>query len=101
MAKHVIRGIQFDDENGLVIFEFVTPDTDLRASGMVMNHVIAVPVTEDPEDKLLAVAKAAHSALVFALEEFQASYAPPLPSEAVAEDEDDDEPGPYDNPNER
>lgn len=91
--KHVIRGVSFDPDSGGFVIEFLTPEADIRATGLVLNHALLIPAEEAFIDLLTELEESIQSALQRALQ---------LHADGPAiEVEEQDEPGPYDNPLER
>jgi hypothetical protein len=85
----VIRGLSFQEDGG-VAMEYTYPARDMKASGLVVNHTIYIPV-DDYEDEIDAISEAAVFLLRDALDDFSRadSIEDVLPPEDP-DDEDDD-----------
>lgn len=93
--QHIIRGATFDGDSGGFVIEYLTPASDIRANGLVHNHALLIPA-EDPfidllEDLEASLQRALRGGLRL-LADSQPMHIPEF---------DDDEPAPYDNPEER
>lgn len=91
MSDVLIRSIGITDE--AVILEYMKAE-DLAANGMERARVLAIPVGVCDE-QVETLLQAAEDLLDDAEQEFAAAGPPQF------EDEDDDAPSPYDNPNDR
>lgn len=95
MTTRAIRTITLYPD--VISIEYVEPEVDLAANGLVLNHVITIPVTSDREEEITALVNAGLDLLDDALEDHRST--PKLGEVALGEDED--ETSPYDNPGER
>lgn len=93
--SHFIRGVSFDAESGGYVIEYLTPTTDVRANGLVLNHALLIPAHDDFADLLEELEEALQRVLSAALDLH--ADGPPLPEL----EREDDGPSPYDNPLER
>lgn len=98
MSTHVLRGVTFDDQSESVVIEYMTPDRDVKRNGICLNHAVMIPALDEFRELLLDLHEACQRALQDSLAAFANADTVDLPS---AMDEDDDAPGPYDNPTER
>lgn len=96
MSGHLIRGVSFDLDTGGAVIEYVTPADDVRENGLVRNHALLIPPTDQFDESIVTLLRAAETALQFCLDAY--GQAPPLD---LTPEPDDDSAGPYDNPNER
>jgi hypothetical protein len=92
-VRHLIRSVVFQADGVIVNYAGVE---DVRESGLLLNHSLFIPFEEqfvDPIDELLIAARHAleHALATFAEEPVPSIQPPP----------DEDEPSPYDNPDER
>lgn len=92
--RFAIRGLAFHGEG--VTVDYVVPEQDLRANGLVQNRVLLIPAIEDYAGLLDDLVDAAQALLGRAVDDFHAT-----PAEDPDEDVETDEPSPWDNPNER
>lgn len=92
MSRRVIRGLAFD-ELGAVVIDFVDGDVDLLENGVLLNHTVQIPPTDEFTDVVTALEKAAHRVLDAALASVKTAQ--PV---VIADPDDDDSPSPYDNP---
>lgn len=93
MTSPIVRAINFLDDG--VTIDYANFDDDMRANGLMKNHILFIPHTEayaDMHDRLI---DAVLVVLRKGLKDFDASH-PPF--EETPEDSDSDEPGPYDHP---
>lgn len=95
LPPHVVRAITFDLQNGGVILEYFRPAVDVRENGLIANHTLAIPDSDEFDDLIIGLQKKTDSLLSFAL----ASLAAHQPAD-LTDPDDDSRPG-YDNPNER
>lgn len=96
--KHVVQAINFLPD-GSVSLQYTTPSVDVRQNGLIANHVLLIPDTDEYLDDLDLLRRQAERVLDGAIEDFK--RAAPIDFDQLALGEDDDEPGPYDNPAER
>lgn len=92
MSRMVVRGLAFD-ELGAVVIDYVDGDTDLLENGLLRNHSLQIPPTDEFDELLQDLEQACQKALGIALSSFDKTA--PL---VLEDDEDDEGPGPYDNP---
>lgn len=85
----LVRGVTFDPD-GSVVVEYCAPDQDLKANGVVVNHILMVPVGDQYDDEIETVLTAIQALLVDVLEDLPVMKPMPDPSDDEA-DEDDDE----------
>lgn len=83
----LIRSLQWSDEG--VAMEFITLTEDLKANGVVLNHVLTVPAGDDYDDELEALTEAAHALLEDVLEDLP--RLDPLPLEIEGPDDNDND----------
>ena len=98
VPQHLVRGLQFDLEDGGVVLEYLLPMEDIRDNGLVRNHTLAVPDTDEFDDLIAGVQRKVSALLSFALARLAASD-PVIPTDLG--EPDPDAPSPYDNPLER
>ncbi len=92
--RYLIRACSIDAETGGLVLEYLTPDSDVRNNGLVLNHALLVP----PEDQFLGLIDQVETVLQEVLQEVLTRFAEAGPLDLPAED---DGPSPYDNPEER
>lgn len=93
-AQHIIRGVSFDADSGGYVIEYLTPANDIRATGLVLNHALLVPA----EDPFIDLLEDLEESIQRALRRGLKLHADSDPLQLAV---DDDEPSPYDNPDER
>jgi hypothetical protein len=91
---HIIRGCSTDPETGGLVVEYLTPTTDVRHNGMVINHALLIP----PEDDFVHLIDTVEQTLQRVLTEALASFGQATPMDLPDEMEG---PNPFDNPEER
>lgn len=96
MKTHIVRGCSVDAETGGVVLEYLTPASDVRTNGLVVNHALLIPPEDQFAEIIDALEAALQAALTDALAMFEDAAALDVPSLV-----DDDAPSPYDNPEER
>lgn len=94
--KHIVRGASFDADSGGFVIEYLTPTVDIRATGLVLNHALLIPA----EDPFMGLLEELEQAIQEALRKGLALHAAANPL-LLPELDDDDEPRPYDNPEDR
>lgn len=92
MIDNVIRSIGYLADGGVVI-EFVTPTRDVAENGIVLNHSVLVPALDEYDTELTDLITASQALLSSVLATFAQTPILELPSEP-----DDEEPSPYDAP---
>lgn len=93
MSRHIVRACQLDAESGGLVLEYLTPETDVRSNGMVLNRALLVP----PEDAHLPLIELVEATLQTVLEAALKGF-----EQATGDDPpEDDGPAPFDNPEER
>lgn len=92
-VARTLRSVAFDDRSDSVVIEYMTPSQDVKLNGVCLNHAVMVPATDEFRDLLLTLHDACQKALAEALGAF--ANADAVDIEDVL---DDDEPGPYDHP---
>lgn len=83
--RRIIRSVQWLDDG--VAIEYLSPAEDLKANGVTVNHVLAVPAGDDYDDELEVLTEAAHALLEDVLEDL-----PRLDAVSFEDPEDDDDP---------
>lgn len=91
MSRRVVRGVAFD-ELGAVVIDYVDAATDLLENGLLLNHSLQIPPTDEFDEPLQVLERAVLSLLDIALTSFTTT-----PVLALDADEDDGS-SPYDNP---
>lgn len=84
----LIRTIEFDDE-GFAVVQYCHAVDDMKANGLVHNHLIAIPRGNQYDDQITAIHEAVQMLLADVLEDLP--FMPPLPLDDRDDDEDDDE----------
>lgn len=85
-----IKSITFEDEG--VVINYITPKQDIKANGVVVNHVLLVPYDDDYEDEIEALFEASHALLEDVLEDLpQLDPMPELEREEEPDDDNDDD----------
>lgn len=83
----IIRNVSFQPDG--VAIEYVAPDEDYRANGLMLNHVMFIPHDDDYEDEIDEALEAVQALLADALDDVD--RLPPMdPRQLFAEDVDDD-----------
>lgn len=91
----IVRSLAFHTDG--VSFDYADPDLDVRENGLISNHVLLVPFSDQYADQIEALMDAGHALLGAALEDFTTTPVRQVMPEDRP-DFDDDAPGPYDNP---
>ena len=92
----IIRSCSWNEDGSMVI-EYMTPALDVRANGLVINHAMLVPPTDEFDELVQAV----EVLLQRTLREVLATFEATSPMALAQVNEDEDEPSYYDNPAER
>ena len=91
-GTHLIRGCSLDSETGGLVLEYLTPATDVRSNGLVLNHALLIP----PEDAYLALLEQVELVLQRTLSTALAMFADAAPIDLAPEGAPA-----FDNPEER
>lgn len=86
--KYLIRSISFDIDGGVAV-DYMDVMGDLRANGLVINHVLYVPAEDQYDDEIDALQSAAQELLADALDDL--GRLPPLVPEPPSDDDDDED----------
>lgn len=86
----VVGGIELDLQSGGCTITYVTPKLDAKANGLLLNHSIAIPYSDDYVDEIDAVVDAIQALLDDVLEDFEA-LGPPESTPVENEDDEDDD----------
>lgn len=89
---YFIRNVSFHADG--VSIDYASPESDQRSNGLIQNHVIFFPATDEYAELLDSLVDAAQAALVRGLRDWSI-VRPPEP------EEEDEDARPFDNPLER
>lgn len=92
--SHLIQAVTFMAEN--VVIEFSSPAVDVRSNGLVLQHALSIPASEEYAERLDELVEVVQALLDQALSDHTV-----YPPAVDAVDSDDDDVSPYDNPLER
>lgn len=67
MTVRIIRAVNFLED--AVTIEYVTPEEDVKANGVTVNHALMVPAGDDYDDEIEAVFDAVQALLADVLED--------------------------------
>lgn len=86
-SDSLIRGINFEAD-GSVIIEYCH-QSDLKSNGVVLNHLLAIPVGDQYDDEIFAVHQAIQALLADVIEDLP--FMAPAPIDEGGDDDDNDD----------